>query len=126
MRTTVWSINADHKCAGPRFGEKAPQLNGPELSENHGKRCPDQAKDATAHDRQKSYADRKRKPMDVRSWKSEFAQGLTWKGVVRYESNPTLFSMYSNLKKCYCRMKPISHALEGIHVDVKLQFVRER
>ncbi|GJZ99653.1 hypothetical protein Tco_0672204 [Tanacetum coccineum] len=55
-----------------------------------------------AHDRQKSYADRKRKPMEFEVGDRVMLKVLPWKGVVRSS----------------CR-------LEGIHVDDKLQFVEE-
>ncbi|GJR96912.1 putative reverse transcriptase domain-containing protein [Tanacetum coccineum] len=58
-----------------------------------------------AQDRQKSYADRKRKPME-------------------FEVGDKVMLKVSNLKKCYID-EPLVMPLEGIHVDDKLQFVEE-
>ncbi|GJZ72199.1 putative reverse transcriptase domain-containing protein [Tanacetum coccineum] len=68
---------------------------------NNRKDRPDQAKDASAQDRQKSYV-----------IGSEKANGFT------------ILSYQSNLKKCYAD-EPLVMPLEGIHVDDKLQFVEE-
>nr|GEV90839.1 putative reverse transcriptase domain-containing protein [Tanacetum cinerariifolium] len=105
-----------------------------------------------AQDRQKSYADLKRKPM-------EFMVGdrvMLKKGVVRFGKREKLNPRYvrpfkvlakvgkvtymlelpqefsrvhrtfhvSNLKKCYAD-EPLVMSLEGVHVDDKLQFVEE-
>ncbi|GKE78536.1 hypothetical protein Tco_1544656 [Tanacetum coccineum] len=61
-------------------------------------------------DRQKSYADRKRKPIEL-----ELPQELS-------RVHHTFH--VSNLKKCYAD-EPLVMPLEGIHVDDKLQFVEE-
>ncbi|GJX48688.1 putative reverse transcriptase domain-containing protein [Tanacetum coccineum] len=84
-------------------------------------------------DRQKSYADRKRKPM-------EYELNLRYVGpfkvlakvgkvAYRLELLQELRRVYhtfhvSNLKKCYAD-EPLVMLLEGIHVDNKLQFVEE-
>ncbi|GKG37545.1 hypothetical protein Tco_0447718, partial [Tanacetum coccineum] len=71
-----------------------------------------------AQDRQKSYADRKRKPMEFEvlakvgkvAYKLELPQEL---GRVHHTFH------VSNLKKCYAE-EPLVMLLEGIHVDDKL------
>ncbi|GJU57808.1 hypothetical protein Tco_1235574 [Tanacetum coccineum] len=77
-----------------------------------------------AQDRQKSYANLKRKLM-------EFEVGIAKVGKVAYRLElPQELSMVhhtfhvSNLKKCYAD-KPLAIPLKGIHVDDKLQFVEE-
>ncbi|GKD86675.1 hypothetical protein Tco_1357829 [Tanacetum coccineum] len=74
-----------------------------------------------AQDRQKSYADLKRKPMEFKvgdmvmlkvSYRLELPQELSR---VHYTFH------VSNLKKCYAD-EPLVMPLEGIHVDDKLQF----
>ncbi|GKD96773.1 hypothetical protein Tco_1380670 [Tanacetum coccineum] len=55
-----------------------------------------------AQDRQKSYADQKRKPMEFEIGDRVMLKVSPWKGVVRFVMS-----------------------LEGIHVDDKLQFVEE-
>ncbi|GJX06763.1 hypothetical protein Tco_0194695 [Tanacetum coccineum] len=82
-----------------------------------------------AQDRQKSYADQKRKPMEFEVGDRVMLKVSPWKGVVRTSSrgwsrvsNHTFH--VSNLKKCYAD-EPLVMPLEGIHVDDKLQFVEE-
>ncbi|GJU11259.1 putative reverse transcriptase domain-containing protein [Tanacetum coccineum] len=58
----------------------------------------------TARDRQKSYADKKRKPMDFQVGDKVMLKVLPWKGVVH---------------------DPLTVSLDGLHVDDKLQFVEE-
>ncbi|GJY03904.1 hypothetical protein Tco_0369844 [Tanacetum coccineum] len=84
-----------------------------------------------AQDRQKSYADRKRKPMEFEVGDRVMAQVTPWKGVlrIRLELPQELSRVHhtfhvSNLKKCYAD-EPLVMPLEGIHVDDKLQFVEE-
>ncbi|GJV69712.1 hypothetical protein Tco_1485221 [Tanacetum coccineum] len=81
----------------------------------------------STHDRQKSYADLKRKPM-------EFQDGdkvLERIGSVAYklELSEELSRVHntfhvSNLKKCYVD-QPLAVPLDGLHFDDKLQFVEE-
>ncbi|GJY63262.1 hypothetical protein Tco_0464722 [Tanacetum coccineum] len=59
-----------------------------------------------AQNRQKIYADRKRKPMEFEIRDRVMLKVLPWKGVVRFA-------------------EPLVMPLEGIHVDDKLQFVEE-
>nr|GEX75813.1 putative reverse transcriptase domain-containing protein [Tanacetum cinerariifolium] len=92
-----------------------------------------------AQDRQKSYVDRKRKPMEFEVGDRVMLKVSPWKGVVRFikqgKLNPRLelpqelsrvhhtFHV-SNLKKCYVE-KPLAMPLEGVHIDDTLQFVEE-
>ncbi|GJV22706.1 putative reverse transcriptase domain-containing protein [Tanacetum coccineum] len=73
-----------------------------------------------AHDRQKSYADLKHKPM-------EFLIGD--KVMLKLELPEELSRVHntfhvSNLKKCYAD-EPLAVLLDGLHFDDKLQFVEE-
>ncbi|GKC91765.1 putative reverse transcriptase domain-containing protein [Tanacetum coccineum] len=84
-----------------------------------------------AHDRQKSYADRKRKPMEFEVGDRVMLKVLAKVGKVAYklELPQELSKVHhtfhvSNLKKCYAN-EPLVMSLEGIHVDDKLQFVEE-
>ncbi|GJS40095.1 putative reverse transcriptase domain-containing protein [Tanacetum coccineum] len=78
-----------------------------------------------AQDRQKSYADLKRKPMEFEVGDRVMLKVSPWKGVVRFELSRALHTFHvSNLKKCYAD-EPLVMSLEGIHVDDKLQFVEE-
>ncbi|GJX65314.1 putative reverse transcriptase domain-containing protein [Tanacetum coccineum] len=92
------------KCRSPvcwaEVGEA--QLTGPELiQETTEKIVLIKQRMQAAQDRQKSYADRKRKPMEFEVGDRVMLKVSPWKGVVRHA------------------------ALEGIHVDDKLQFVEE-
>ncbi|GKF21419.1 putative reverse transcriptase domain-containing protein, partial [Tanacetum coccineum] len=101
-------------------------------------------KAAPYEDRQKSYADLKRNPMEFKVGDRVMLKVSPWKGVVRFDKRGKLNPRYvrpwlelpqelsrvhhtfhvSNLKKCYAD-KPLAMPLEGIHVDDKLQFVEE-
>ncbi|GJW23879.1 hypothetical protein Tco_0037690 [Tanacetum coccineum] len=82
----------------------------------------------TAHDRQKSYADLKRKPMEFQVGDKVMLKVSPWKGVVP-ELPQELSRVHntfhvSNLKKCYSD-DPLVVPLEGLQVDDKLHFVEE-
>nr|GFA06872.1 putative reverse transcriptase domain-containing protein [Tanacetum cinerariifolium] len=81
-------------------------------------------------DRQKSYADRKRKPMEFKVGDKIMLKVLPWKGVVQFikleKLNPRVHHTFhvSNLKKCYAD-GPLAMPLEGVHIDDTLQFMEE-
>nr|GFB38436.1 putative reverse transcriptase domain-containing protein [Tanacetum cinerariifolium] len=73
-----------------------------------------------ARDRQKSYADLKRKPMEFQ---------VEDKVMLKLELPEELSRVHntfhvSNLKKCYAN-EPLAVPLDGLHFDEKLQFVEE-
>ncbi|GKF00507.1 hypothetical protein Tco_0023857 [Tanacetum coccineum] len=80
-----------------------------------------------AHDRQKSYADLKRKPMEfqVRDKVLEKVVEVAYKLDLPEELSRVhnIFHV-SNLKKCYAD-EPLAVLLDGLHFDDKLQFVEE-
>ncbi|GKD76849.1 hypothetical protein Tco_1339470 [Tanacetum coccineum] len=83
----------------------------------------------TARDRQKSYADLKRKPMEFQVGDKFMLKVLPWKGVIRFgkrgKLNPIYVKPFKVLeKKCYSD-DPLVVSLEGLHVDDKLHFVEE-
>ncbi|GJR90970.1 putative reverse transcriptase domain-containing protein [Tanacetum coccineum] len=120
------------KCRSPvcwaEVGEA--QLTGPELiQETTEKIVLIKQRMQAAQDRQKSYADRKRKPMEFEVGDRVMLKVSPWKGVVRLELPQELSIVHhtfhvSNLKKCYAD-EPLVMSLEGIHVDDKLQCVEE-
>nr|GFC26156.1 putative reverse transcriptase domain-containing protein [Tanacetum cinerariifolium] len=69
---------------------------------NNKKDSPGQAEMQAAQDRQKNYADRKRKPMEFKIGDRIMLKVSPWEGVVRF-------------------VMP----LEGVHIDDTLQFVEE-
>ncbi|GKA88046.1 hypothetical protein Tco_0809810 [Tanacetum coccineum] len=86
-----------------------------------------------AHDRQKSYADLKRKSMEFQVGDKVMLKVSPWKGVIRFayklelpEELSRVHNTFhvSNLKKCYAD-EPLAVPLDGLHFDDKLQFVEE-
>nr|GEZ91901.1 putative reverse transcriptase domain-containing protein [Tanacetum cinerariifolium] len=83
-----------------------------------------------ARDRQKSYADLKRKPMKFHVEDNVMLKVLPWKRVVRFgkrgKLNPRVHNTFhvSNLKKCHAD-EPLAVPLDGLHFDDKLHFVEE-
>nr|GFA23779.1 putative reverse transcriptase domain-containing protein [Tanacetum cinerariifolium] len=106
------------------------QLTGPEMvQETTEKVIQIKQRMQVARDRQKSYADLKRKPMEfqVRDW--VMLKVLPWKGVVRLgkrgKLNPKYVGPFKVLeKRCYSD-EPLAVPLEGLHIDDKLHFVEE-
>ncbi|GJX51059.1 putative reverse transcriptase domain-containing protein [Tanacetum coccineum] len=114
------------KCRSPvcwaEVGEA--QLTGPELiQETTEKIVLIKQRMQAAQDRQKSYADRKRKPMEFEVGDRVMLKVSPWKGVVRFgkrgKLNPRYVGPFKVLAKVgkACRIR--------IHVDDKLQFVEE-
>ncbi|GKD25963.1 hypothetical protein Tco_1232177, partial [Tanacetum coccineum] len=82
-----------------------------------------------AHDRQKSYVDLKRKPMEFQVGDRVMLKVSPWKGVVcfgkRGKLNPRYVGPFKVLeKKCYAD-EPLAVPLGGLHIDDKLHFVEE-
>nr|GEU95909.1 putative reverse transcriptase domain-containing protein [Tanacetum cinerariifolium] len=109
------------------------QLTGPELIQERTKKIHlIKQRIQAAQDRQKCYADLKRKLMEFEVGDMVMLKVSPWKGVVRFvilELPQELSKVHhtfhvSNLKKCYTD-EPLVMSLEGIHVDDKLQFVEE-
>ncbi|GJV64137.1 putative reverse transcriptase domain-containing protein [Tanacetum coccineum] len=84
----------------------------------------------TARDRQKSYADVRRKPLEFQVGDKVMLKVSPWKGVIcfgkRGKLNLTVHSMFhvSNLKKCLSDESLII-LLDEIHIDDKLHYVEE-
>nr|GEW57239.1 putative reverse transcriptase domain-containing protein [Tanacetum cinerariifolium] len=102
---------------GTEVGEA--QLLGPELiQETTEKIIQIKQRMQAAHDRQKSYADLKRKPMEFQIGDMVMLKVSPWKEQVHNTFH------VSNLKKCHAD-EPLALPLDGIHVDDKLHFVEE-
>nr|GEY20092.1 hypothetical protein [Tanacetum cinerariifolium] len=101
-------------------------LIGPELVQETNEKI-SQIKDRlkTARDRQKSYADKKRKPLELIVGVYVFLKVSPWKGVVPKELNGVHDTFHvSNLKMCLA--DPTLHIpLDDIQVDAKLNLVEE-
>ncbi|GJU20947.1 putative reverse transcriptase domain-containing protein, partial [Tanacetum coccineum] len=143
------------KCRSPvcwaEVGEV--QLTGPEIvQETTEKVIQIKQRIQAARDRQKSYADLKRKPMEFQVGDRVMLKVSPWKGVVHFGKRGKLNPRYvgpfkvlekvgsiayklelsrvhntfhvSNLKKCYAD-KPLAVSLDGLHIDDKLHFIKE-
>nr|GFC31661.1 putative reverse transcriptase domain-containing protein [Tanacetum cinerariifolium] len=121
------------KCRSPVSWtevEKA-QILGPKLiQETTEKIVQNKQRMHASHDRQKSYADLKRKPMEFQVGDKVMLKVSPWKGVVRFgkrgKLNPRVHNTFhvSNLKKCHAD-EPLAVSLDGLHFDDKLYFVEE-
>nr|GEV59414.1 putative reverse transcriptase domain-containing protein [Tanacetum cinerariifolium] len=97
------------------------QLTGPEIiQETTEKIVQIKQRLQAARDRQKSYADIRRKPLEFQVGDKVMLKVSPWKGVVRFarEVEPT------NLKKCLSD-EPLAISLDELHIDDKLYFVEE-
>ncbi|GJX65368.1 putative reverse transcriptase domain-containing protein [Tanacetum coccineum] len=128
IKATPYEALYGQKCRSPvcwaEVGEA--RLTGPELIQETTKKIVlIKQRMQAAQDRQKSYADRKQKPMEYEVGDRVMLKVSPWKGVVRFELSRVHHTFHvSNLKKCYAD-EPLVMPLEGIHVDDKLQFVEE-
>ncbi|GJW02139.1 putative reverse transcriptase domain-containing protein [Tanacetum coccineum] len=77
-----------------------------------------------AHDRQKSYADLKRKPMEFQVRDKVMLKVSPWKGVVRFGKRGKLNPRYVRPFKCHAD-ETLAVPLDGLHLDEKLYFVEE-
>nr|GFC92344.1 putative reverse transcriptase domain-containing protein [Tanacetum cinerariifolium] len=78
-----------------------------------------------ARDRQKSYADLKRKPMEFQVGDKVMLKVSPWKGVVRFGKRGKLNPRYVGpFKKCHAD-KPLAVSLDRLHFDDKLHFVEK-
>ncbi|GJZ67331.1 putative reverse transcriptase domain-containing protein [Tanacetum coccineum] len=109
------------KCRSPvcwtEVGEA--QILGPELiQETTEKIVQIKQRMQAARDRQKSYADLKRKPMEFQVRDKVMLKVSPWKGVVR-------FGKWGKLNpRCYSD-DPLTVPLDGLHIDYQLYFVEE-
>ncbi|GKB33369.1 putative reverse transcriptase domain-containing protein [Tanacetum coccineum] len=122
------------KCRSPvcwtEVGEA--QILGPELiQETIEKIVQIKQRMQAAHDRRKSYADLKHKPMEFQVGDKVMLKVLPWKGVVRFDKRGKLnpryvgpFKLLEKVGECYAD-EPLAVPLDGLHFDDKLQFVEE-
>ncbi|GJU01426.1 putative reverse transcriptase domain-containing protein [Tanacetum coccineum] len=115
------------KCRSPvcwtEVGEA--QILGPELiQETTEKIIQIKQRMQAARDRQKSYADLKRKPMEFQVGDKVMLKVSPWKGVVRFGKRGKLNPRYVGPFKCHAD-EPLAIPLDGLHLDDKLHFVEE-
>ncbi|GJZ07982.1 putative reverse transcriptase domain-containing protein [Tanacetum coccineum] len=134
IKAVPYEVLYGRKCRSPVYWAKVgeAQLTGPELIQETTKKIVlIKQRIQAAQDRQKSYADLKRKPMEFEVGDRVMLKVLAKVGKVAYRLElPQELSKahdtfhVSNMKKCYVD-EPLVMPLEGIHVDDKLQFVEE-
>nr|GEX27898.1 putative reverse transcriptase domain-containing protein [Tanacetum cinerariifolium] len=107
------------------------QLTGPEIIHETTKKIIQiKSKIQAACDRQKIYADVRRKLLDIQVGDKVMLKVSPWKGVIRFgkreKLNPRVHSTFhvTNLKKCLFD-EPLAISLDEIHNDDKLHFVEE-
>nr|GFA83244.1 putative reverse transcriptase domain-containing protein [Tanacetum cinerariifolium] len=78
-----------------------------------------------ARDRQKSYANVRRKPLEFQVGDKFMLKVSPWKGVVRSGKRGKLNPRYiGHFKKCLSN-EPLAILLDELHIDDKLRFVKE-
>ncbi|GKC53363.1 hypothetical protein Tco_1076108 [Tanacetum coccineum] len=105
------------------------QLIGPELVQVTTEKI-SQIKDRlkVARDRQKSYADKRRKPLEFSVGDYVLLKVLPWKGVVRFEKKGKLAPRFVGPFEIVEKVGPVAYRLdlpEELNVDAKLNFVEE-
>ncbi|GJX01244.1 putative reverse transcriptase domain-containing protein [Tanacetum coccineum] len=130
IKATPFEALYGRKCHSPicwsEVGEA--QILGPELiQETTEKIFQIKQRMQAACDRQKSYANLKRKPMEFQVGDKVFEKvgEVPYKLELPEELSRVHNTFHvSNLKKCYAD-KPLAILLDGLHFDVKLRFVEE-
>ncbi|GJY66608.1 putative reverse transcriptase domain-containing protein [Tanacetum coccineum] len=116
----------DRKCRSPICWAEVRevQLTGPEIvQEMTEKIIQIKQRMQAARDRQKSYIDLKRNPMEFHVL--EHVGSITYKLELPQELSRAHNTFHvSNLKKCYAD-EPLAIPLDGLHFDDKLHFVEE-
>nr|GEZ11824.1 putative reverse transcriptase domain-containing protein [Tanacetum cinerariifolium] len=101
------------------------QLTGPEIiHETTEKIVQIKSRIQAARDRQKSYADIKRKPLEFQVGDKVMLKVSLWKGVIQQLSKVHSTFHVSKLKKCMAD-EPLAIPLDEIQVDDKLNFMEE-
>ncbi|GKC77353.1 putative reverse transcriptase domain-containing protein [Tanacetum coccineum] len=115
------------KCRSPicwaEVGDS--QLTGPEIiHETTEKIVQRKSRIQAACDRQKSYADVRRKPLEFQIGDKVMLKVSSWKGVIQRLSRVHSTFHVSKLKKCMAD-EPLAIPLDEIQVDDKLNFIEE-
>ncbi|GJY49145.1 putative reverse transcriptase domain-containing protein [Tanacetum coccineum] len=134
IKATPFEALYGRKCCSPVYWAEAGevQLTGLEIvQETTEKIIQIKQRMQAARDRQKSYADLKRKPMEFQVGDKVMLKVSPWKGVVcfgkRGKLNPRYVGPFKVLEKvgeCYAN-EPLAVLLDGLHFDDKFQFIEE-
>ncbi|GKE41061.1 putative reverse transcriptase domain-containing protein [Tanacetum coccineum] len=102
------------------------QLTGPEIiHKTTEKIIKIKSRIQSGRDRQKSYADVRRKPLEFQVGDKVMLKVSPWKGVICFGKREKLNSMYIGPFKKFLSDEPLAILLDEIHIDDKLHFVEE-
>nr|GEY13858.1 putative reverse transcriptase domain-containing protein [Tanacetum cinerariifolium] len=128
IKATPFEALYGRKCRSPvcwaEVGDA--HLTGPEIiHETTEKIVQIKSRIQAARDRQKSYADLKRKPMDFQVCDKVMLKVLPWKGVVRFGKRGKLNPRYiRHFKKCLSD-ESLVISLNELRIDDRLHFIEE-
>nr|GEV69428.1 putative reverse transcriptase domain-containing protein [Tanacetum cinerariifolium] len=127
IKATSFDALYERKCRSPicraEVGDR--QLTGPEIiHETTEKIVQIKSCIQAARDRQKSYADVRRKPLKFQVGDKVMLKVSPWKGVIQQLSRVHSTFHVSKLKKCMAD-EPLAIPLDEIQVDDKLNFIEE-
>nr|GEZ99843.1 putative reverse transcriptase domain-containing protein [Tanacetum cinerariifolium] len=138
IKAALFEALYGRKCRSPVCWNEVGEfhLTGPEIvQETTEKIVQIKQRIQAAHDRQKSYADLKRKPMKFQVGDKVMLKVSPWKGVVRFGKRGKLNPRYVGPFKVIKRVGSVAYKLElpeeltvpldGLHFDDKLQFMEE-
>ncbi|GKD28661.1 putative reverse transcriptase domain-containing protein [Tanacetum coccineum] len=114
-----------HKCRSPVCWAEVrdAQLTGLEIvHETTEKIIQIKKRIQAVHDRQKSYADRRRKPLEFEVGDKVMLKVSPWKGVIRFDKREKLNPRYIGPFKCLSD-EPLAIPLDEIQIDHKLNFI---
>nr|GEY08143.1 reverse transcriptase domain-containing protein [Tanacetum cinerariifolium] len=128
LRDAPFEALYGRKCRSPVCWAEVrdAQLIGPEIiQETTEKIVQNKQRLQAACDRQKSYADVRRKPLEFQVGDRVMLKVSPWKGVVRFGKRGKLNPSYIGpFKKCLSD-EPLEIPLDELHIDDKLRFVEE-
>ncbi|GJQ97229.1 putative reverse transcriptase domain-containing protein [Tanacetum coccineum] len=102
-----------------------------DYSRNHRKDHPNTRRIQAARDRQKSYADVRRKPLEFQVGDKVMLKVSPWKGVIHFGKRGKLNPRYIGPFKVLAKVGPVAYRLEllqqlsKIQIDDKLHFIEE-
>nr|GEU65030.1 putative reverse transcriptase domain-containing protein [Tanacetum cinerariifolium] len=128
IKATPFEALYGQKCRSPVCWAEVEdaQLTGPELVHETTKKIIQiKQRIQATRDRQKSYVDVRRKPLEFQVGNRVMLKVSPWKGVVRFGKRGKLNPRYIRpFKKCLSD-EPLAVPFDEIHIDDKLRFVEE-
>ncbi|GJY83655.1 putative reverse transcriptase domain-containing protein [Tanacetum coccineum] len=126
----AWSASFDHLGSRRQAEVGDAQLTGPEIvRETTEKIIQIKHRLQASRDRQRSYADKRRKPLKFQVRDKVMLKVSPWKGVIRFgkqgKLNPRYIGPFKILAKKCLSDEPLAIPLDEIHIDEKLNFIEE-